>query len=123
MKIIEGISYYPIALYYLAKIDKRISADKYKPASYDQWVMLKELDPTKFLFDYNDYIKLKQKEYDEEVEFLKSQDLKLEFFMITIDIRQPESIEKAKSKILEIESGEFFKNWVNKEVVNDIKYE
>jgi len=120
MKIIEGISYYPITLHYLIEIDKTIPVDKYKPASYDQWIMLKELEPTKFGYDYQLYINLKEKEFNEEVESLKNCAFKLETITIAIDIRVVETIEKLKNKIKEIETNVLFNRWLNPIEVKDL---
>jgi hypothetical protein len=120
MKIVEGISYYPCVIYYLEQIDKNIPKDKYKPVSYDQWLMLKELEPSKFGFSYKDYIKIKKEQFNQETEQLKDATLRLQSIMLAIDIRNPKSIQTAKDKIKEIESGNFFDSWPNKQEVDSI---
>ena len=46
-------------LYYLQKIDKNVSEQRYEPVSYEYWKMLRDLEPTKFGGDYDFYIRLK----------------------------------------------------------------
>lgn len=122
-KIVEGVSVYPLSLYYLENIDKKIPRDKYKPVSHDQWLMLKELEPTKFGFDYKGYVELKRKQYEQETEHLKNATLKLESMMILVDIRpqyDTNTIDMARNKIKEVQKGKFFQEWIDPVFIDSI---
>jgi hypothetical protein len=120
VKELEDVPLVPVSCYYLSKVDKTIPPDKYKPVSYEYWLMLKELEPSKFGDDYKFYLRLKQEQYDREVESKKNCSAELKCFVVILDSRKYETIENAKKQIKETESDPFFDKWVNEIVVKDI---
>jgi hypothetical protein len=101
-------------LHYLQKVDKNVSEQRYEPVSYEQWKMLRELEPTKFINDYDFYTKSKKEQYESEVE--RRKDCKFELHSTNYSLR-PEHIDKTKQSIREIQSNELFEKWYNNEDV------
>jgi hypothetical protein len=104
-------------LFYLEKIDKNVSKQTYEPVSYEQWKMLRELEPAKFILDYVYYVKLKKEQYDAEVERRKY--CEFECKGLTYNLHQS-SIEDTKRLINDIKSGDRFEKWYNPELVESI---
>jgi len=104
-------------LFYLEKIDKNVSKQTYEPVSYEQWKMLRELEPTKFILDYDYYVKLKKEQYDAEVERRKY--CEFEYKGLTYNLHQS-SIEDTKRLINDIKSGYRFEKWYNPELVESV---
>jgi len=99
-------------LYYLQKIDKNVSEQRYEPVSYEYWKMLRDLEPTKFGGDYDFYIRLKKEQYESEVERKKNCTFELASTSYTL---HPADINKTKESIREIQSNERFVKWVDHE--------
>ena len=104
-------------LFYLEKIDKNVNKQMYEPVSYEQWKMLRELEPTKFIVGYDYYIKLKKEQYDAEVKRKEECVLELKDFLYNLD---PSRIDNTKMLINEIQSGDRFEKWYNPELVEAI---
>jgi hypothetical protein len=99
-------------VYYLQKIDKKISKQQYEPVSYEQWKMLRELEPTKFRNDYDWYVQSKKEQFDQEVEIRKNCGLEL---MTKHYSLHPKDIDKTKQSIRDIQSNERFEKWCTDE--------
>ena len=101
-------------LHYLQRIDKNVSQQRYEPVSYEQWKMLRELEPTKLGDDYGFYTKLKKEQYESEVERRKN--CTIEFLNKHYSLH-PSDIDKTKQSIRDIQSNELFEKWYNNEDV------
>ena len=64
-------------VYYLQKIDKNESEQRYEPVSYENWKMLRDLEPTKFINDYEWYVKSKKEQFEQQVERRKNCELEM----------------------------------------------
>lgn len=117
----KEISKYGV-IYYLQKIDKIVSEQRYEPVSYEHWKMLRDLEPTKFDNDYNFYVELKKEQYESEVERRKNCESELVSKHYSL---HPADIDKTKQTIKEIGSNERFVKWADDELVesilNDVK--
>jgi len=95
-------------VYYLQKVDKNVSEQEYDPVSYEQWKMLRDLEPTKFRLDYDWYVKSKKEQFESEIERRK----KCEFEFMTYSYSlHPADIDKTKQSIKDIQSSERFERW------------
>lgn len=101
----------------LRKYQKKISPYLYDPVSYEQWKMLRELESTKFIVDYEFYVKLKMEQYNNEVERRKTATLELVGYMYNL---HPTCIIKTKEQIRNIESDPLFEKWQNDEIKEQI---
>lgn len=99
----------------MCDVDLIIPRDKYKPVSYEYWLMLKELEPTKFFYDYDDYVKSKQEQCEAELENKKNCSAELKAIRFIVDIRNRSTYEKAIKAITEIEQNPLFKEWMSKD--------
>jgi hypothetical protein len=104
-------------LFYFKKINKTVPIDQYDPVSYEQWKMLRELEPTKFRNTYAFYVKSRQEQYEAEVE--KRKDVLFELLGFTYSLYERD-LAKTKQQIIEIESDPFFDKWHNEEIKNII---
>lgn len=116
---IKELPFVIVHLYFLSKPES-IPVDKYKPVSYEYWLMLKELDYTKFGYDYDSYVNRKKELYEEEVENKKDCVGEIKNIVVMLDTRKSKTIEDAKKKIKEIESNPFFEKWLEKNLVEDV---
>jgi len=104
-------------LYYLQKMDKRISEQLYEPISYEQWKLLRELEPTKFRNDYGWYVQSKKEQFELEVERRKNCEFEIMSKHYSL---HPSDIDKTKQSIRDIQSNERFEKWYNEGVVEAI---
>ena len=104
-------------LYYLEKIDKVVKPQQYEPVSYENWKLLRELEPTKFRDDYDTYVRLKEKQFNDEVERRKNVELELK--VLTYSLRD-DDIESTKENIKNTQKQDRFEKWVNDELVKSI---
>ena len=105
-------------LHYLQRIDKNVSQQRYEPVSYEQWKMLRELEPTKLGDDYGFYTKLKKEQYESDVERRKN--CTIEFLNKHYSLH-PSDIDKTKQSIRDIQSNELFEKWYpNEDVIESI---
>jgi len=117
IKMSKEISKYGV-IYYLQKIDKNVSEQRYEPVSYEYWKMLRDLEPTKFGGDYDFYIRLKKEQYESEVERRKN--CESELVSKHYSFFHPDDIDKTKQTIKEIRSNERFVKWADDELVESI---
>jgi len=104
-------------VHYLQKIDKRVKKEIYDPVSYEQWKMLRELEPTKFINDYDFYVQSKKEQFELEVERKKNVGL---VFACKYYSLHPEEIEKTKQTIKDIEANPRFVRWYHKDTIHVI---
>ncbi len=98
-------------------VDKNVSEQIYEPVSYEHWKMLRDLEPSKMLGDYDSYVRLKKEQYESEVERRKNCELELRCKHYTL---HPADIDKTKESFRDIQSNERFESWYNKELVETI---
>ena len=104
-------------VYYMDNIDKNINPEMYEPVSYDGWKMVRELEPTKFNLPYGDYIKLKETQFNIEVERRSLCSLELKSYMYDIC---DDYLHSTKNKIIEIQTNPMFHSWLEIERINQI---
>jgi hypothetical protein len=104
-------------VHYLQKIDKNVSEQEYDPVSYEQWKLLRDLEPTKFIFDYDFYVKVKKEQFENEIERRKECEFELMCFGYSL---HPADIDKTKQSIKDIQSSERFEKWYSGDVVESI---
>ena len=104
-------------LFYFNRVDKNVRQDQYDPVSYEQWKMLRELEPTKFRHGYDAYVIMKREQYDEEVERRKNVTFELTSVYYNIDAN---SIVKTKQLIYNIQNNPFFEKWEKPELAKEI---
>jgi hypothetical protein len=112
----KEISRYGI-VHYLQKIDKNVSEQKYEPVSYEQWKMLRELEPTKFIFDYDFYVEVKKEQFENEIERRKNCEFEVMGYHYSL---HPADIDKTKQTIKDIQSSERFEKWYRGDLVESI---
>lgn len=105
------------SLSYLRKMDINVNYQTYDPVSYEQWKMLRDLEPSKFFSDYDTYVKSKKQQYMAEVEHRKRGGF--EFKSVTYSLHSA-SIDATKQLIREIQSDELFVEWYDNELVTAI---
>ena len=104
-------------VFYLRKIDKNVNKQQYEPVSYEQWKMLRDLEPTKFINDYDWYVRSKKEQFESEVERRKNCELELMSYHYNL---HPACIDKTKQSIVDIQSNERFENWFNRDMIESI---
>ena len=104
-------------VHYLQKIDKNVSEQLYEPVSYEQWKMLRELEPTKFIFDYDSYVKAKKEQFENEIERRKNCEFEVMAYQYSL---HPADIDKTKQTIKDIQSSERFEKWYSGDLVESI---
>lgn len=106
-------------LHYFNNVDKNVKMDQYDPVSYDQWKMLRDLEPTKFRGTYDEYVTRKREQYDAEVLNRAKISLTLETFVYSTR----EFVDKVITKvnIEEIEANPLFNKWVYEADINELK--
>lgn len=95
-------------LYYLQKIDKNVSEQMYEPVSYEHWKMLRDLEPSKFLNDYDFYVKSKKEQFELDLERRSDCELVLNCQNYSL---HPGDINRTKQVIKDIQSNERFVKW------------
>lgn len=103
-------------LHYLRKIDKNVKEETYEPVSFENWKMLRDLEPGKFGLDYEEYCSLKKEQYNTEVERRKNCECEMIGYMYNL---YPSEIEKTKKQIIEITSKDNFYNWLSEQEIVD----
>jgi len=104
-------------VYYLQKIDKEVKKEVYDPVSYEQWKLLRDLEPTKFRNDYDFYVQSKKEQFESEVERRKNCELELK--SIHYSLHQAD-IEKTKQTIKDIQSNPRFDSWYHEDTIHAI---
>tara|TARA_R110000772_G_scaffold57747_5_gene130666 strand:- start:6155 stop:6505 length:351 start_codon:yes stop_codon:yes gene_type:complete len=104
-------------LYYFEHIDKNVNPEIYDPVSYEQWKMLRELEPTKFRNGYDFYVTSKKEQFDSEVERRKSCSLEIKTVHFDLTYQNLKGTQKTLTKIQE---NILFDKWSDKELVNKI---
>jgi hypothetical protein len=99
-------------LYYFDRPDPKVNPEMYEPVSYENWKMLRELEPTKFTLDYDGYIQLKKEQFEREVEERKNVTFYLKSVLYST---RPEMIEQTRKSIRKIIENPFFDKWVRME--------
>ncbi len=96
-------------VYYQLKVEKIPNGQMYDPVSYENWKMLRELQPTKFKIPYNEYVELRNEEFLEEVERRKLVDFEIKtiYYKLT-----HEGIMEVKERMLNIQSSKNFNKWL-----------
>jgi hypothetical protein len=102
---------------YFQKIDKEVKIEIYDPVSYDQWKMLRGLEPSKFRNDYNWYVQSKKEQFESEVERKKNCELEVKCKHYSL---HPAEIEETKQTIKDIESNPRFVKWCNEDTIHAI---
>jgi hypothetical protein len=105
-------------LYYFEKPDLNVNPQMYEPVSYENWKMLRELEPTKFVLDYPGYVELKKEQFDKEVENRKNTSLYLKSVYYSF---YPEMIADTKKAIKRIVDSPFFQKWVTEDYEKIVK--
>jgi hypothetical protein len=95
-------------LFYLKKYDE-IKDETYEPVSKEYWMILRDLEPSKFGLTYSDYINLKREQHEQEIKNRKKSNLELVTYMYSLS---PILLEETKKTIKEIQSNELFERWV-----------
>lgn len=106
-------------LHYFNNVDMDVKLDQYDPVSYDQWKMLRDLEPTKFRGTYDEYVTNKKAQYDAEVLNRTKIKFTLESFFYSTTKNEDKAI--AKFDIEKIESNPLFNKWVNENDINELK--
>jgi hypothetical protein len=106
-------------LHYFNHVDKDVKLDQYDPVSYDQWKMLRDLEPTKFRGTYNQYVLNKREQYNAEVIIRAKVSLTLESFYFTTTNVEDRVITQVN--IEKIEANPLFDKWVNEADINELK--
>ena len=104
-------------VHYLQKIDKRVKKEIYDPVSYDQWKMLRDLEPTKFINDYDFHVQSKKEQFELEVERKKNCELESKCKHYSL---HPADIEKTKQTIKDIEANPRFVKWYHEEFIKKV---
>ena len=99
-------------LYYFDRPDPDVSQEMYEPVSYENWKLLRELEPTKFTLDYKGYCQLKLEQYTKEVEDRKKTAFYLKSVFYSV---HPEMIENTRKSLRKIIESPFFEKWVRTE--------
>ena len=105
-------------IYYLLKVDKNVNPKNYEPCSFEQWKMLRDLEPSKFGNDYDFYVKLKEDQFKQEQERRENCSLDLHSVMYSL---YDSDIDSTRDNINKIESNILFKEWVKPETIEIIK--
>lgn len=106
-------------LHYFNHVDKDVKLDQYDPVSYDQWKMLRDLEPTKFRGTYDEYVSIKKAQYDAEVLNRTKVKFTLEGFYYST--REVADKVIAKLEIEKIEANPLFNKWVYEADINELK--
>lgn len=104
---------------YFNHVDKDVKLDQYDPVSYDQWKMLRDLEPTKFRGTYDEYVSRKKEQYDAEVLNRAKISLTLESFYYST--REVADKVITKLNIEKIEANPLFDKWVYEADINELK--
>jgi hypothetical protein len=104
-------------LHYFKTINKYVNPQMYEPVSFENWKMLRELEPGKFSGGYEFYIKSKEEQYEVEVERRRNCEIELCSVHYNID---KNNLEDTKKNLKIIEGDILFEKWVNKELANKI---
>lgn len=100
-------------LHYYLKVEKIPHSDLYNPVSFEQWKMLRELEPSKFIVPYSTYVEMKNDEYLNEIERRKNCSLELKNFRYYLSGEN--SIDKPQKELIrKIENNPLFDYWVDK---------
>lgn len=104
-------------IFYLRKYAE-IKDETYEPVSKEYWKMLRDLEPGKFGLTYSDYVELKRKQHEKDIEQRKKSNLELVNYMYSL---HPNMLENTKKTIKEIQSNELFNRWMtDKEIIDFI---
>jgi hypothetical protein len=115
MKTIENIP--PVGVIYYLRTPKPIIDEQYEPVSFEQWKMLRELEPTKFRLSYDDYVQTKKEQHEAMIESRKNASYELVSIAYSLDNRD---IENTQTRIRDIVESDYFVKWIGDEEVNDI---
>ncbi len=105
-------------IFYLLKVDKDVNPKNYEPCSFEQWKMLRDLEPSKFGNDYDFYVKLKEDQFKQEQKNRENCSLELHSVMYSL---YDSDIDSTRDNINKIESNILFKEWVKPETIEIIK--
>lgn len=104
-------------LYYFENIDKNPNPEIYDPVSYEQWKMLRELEPTKFRKGYDYYVASKKEQFNREVEKRKNCSLELKNVHFDLTLHK---LKGTQNTLIKIQENVLFDKWIEKEIVESI---
>ena len=104
-------------IYYLTDVDKNVSPDLYDPVSYEQWKLLRELEPGKITNNYESYVELKREQYEGEVESRKNCNHILNTISYNLKDNQ---LEDTKRRLMIVQEDPLFNKWLAQDVVDYI---
>jgi hypothetical protein len=104
-------------IFYL-RTPEKIVAETYEPVSREQWKMVRDLEPTKFSASYDGYVELKRQAHESMIEQRRNCSLELTSIYYSLHERD---IEKTKNRLIEIQSADYFKEWVGEGTTEKVK--
>lgn len=107
-------------LYYLLKKDENAEflENKYEPISFEYWKMLRSLEPTKIVNDYEYYVTLKEEQHLKEEERRKNCTLEANYLFY--NLCSVDYLEKTRQSITEVQLSDRFEKWIDNELVQNI---
>jgi hypothetical protein len=115
MKTIDNIP--PVGVIYYLRTAKPILDETYEPVSFENWKMLRELEPTKFQLTYDEYVQSKKGQHEVMIESRRNAQHELVSIAYSLDERD---IENTQTRIRAVVESDDFVEWLGDEEVNNI---
>lgn len=107
----------PVGVIYYLATPQPILDETYEPVSYEQWKMLRELEPSKFRLSYDDYVKSKKEQHESMIESRKNCSAELNNIYYSID---ENDLEQTQNRIRGVKSDENFQKWIGGNDIEEI---